>query len=93
MSLNIQNAGIDACRELKGSPSWFALRAAIKELARQKMNEALDKTPEQLQKAIGYAAALRDVWLAFESATDGVPPNSPSMKAKMPGEPKGKNDV
>lgn len=75
MSLNIQNKGVEAARALQGSPDWAQLREAVRDLAREKTNASLDAPPELQASACGYARALRDLYIAFESATLTVPQN------------------
>lgn len=73
MSLNIGTEGCLAAKALQPSPDWKVLRDALEELARSKMNQALDAPPEVQATACGYARALRDLWVAFEAATVGGP--------------------
>lgn len=70
MSLNIGD-GVGAARSLGNNPDWRVLREAVLEQARGAMNRALD-TQGNRDDAIGYARALRDLYIAFESATTGV---------------------
>lgn len=35
------------------------------------MNDALESAPDRRDDAVGYARALRDLWIAFDSATSG----------------------
>jgi hypothetical protein len=52
---------------------WVAVRTALLEQTRVKMNHALEAPPGARDDAIGYARALRDLVVAFESATTGMP--------------------
>lgn len=81
MSLNLMNEGGAACRALQGSPDWATLRTVVHELARKHANSALDAPAELQASACGYARALRDVYIAFESATTG----QPQQAVKKPG--------
>lgn len=71
MSLNIGNDGISAARDLRDSAPWKVLREALLEQSRRMMNAALDAQPGQRDDAVGYARALRDVYLSLEAATTG----------------------
>lgn len=81
MSLNLGNDGVAAARALNGSSDFTALRGALKELVRQKMNAALESSPDHRADACGYARALRDMHQAIESAATGVP----QQQVKKPG--------
>lgn len=81
MSLNLRNDGCNAARDLRGNSNWETLRGVVRDLATQFMNQALDATPDRKCDATGYARALRDVCLAFDSATTGVNQN----QVKKPG--------
>lgn len=81
MSLNLGTDGCNAARDLRGNANWETLRAAVRNLVTQCMNQALDATPERKGDATGYARALRDMCLAFDSATTGVNQN----QVKKPG--------
>lgn len=72
MSLNIGTPAVKAAETLRGNPDWAAIRASLGELTRSRMNAALEAPPEQRVDATGYARALRDLYVAFESATTGV---------------------
>lgn len=68
MSLNLGNEGLNACANLGNQGDFVALRLALLEQVRTQMNQALDIEPTKRDDAIGYARALRDVWLALEAA-------------------------
>lgn len=72
MSLNLGNDGINAIRELRANENWHVVRAVMLEQVRRFMNAALEPGSAR-DDAVGYARALRDVHLAFESATTGEP--------------------
>lgn len=80
MSLNI-GKGVEAARSLVHSAAWRDICEALREQARSRMNQALDAPPGNRDDAIGYARALRDVYVAFEAATLGVP----HAQVKKPG--------
>lgn len=65
MSLNLGTEGVNACANLGNSSDFVAFRAALLEVARVQMNQALDLATEN---SIGYARAVRDLWLAVEAA-------------------------
>jgi len=71
MSLNLQNGGINACVNLANNGDFAAFRDALLERARDQMNQALDVESAKRDDAIGYARALRDVWIAIEAAVTG----------------------
>ncbi len=71
-TLNIGTEGVQACAELRTSPQWTTVRLALLEITRKTMNSALDASPENQPRACGYAQAMRDLFVAFESATSGT---------------------
>lgn len=71
MSINLGNEGIAAARELRTSTPWAAIRDALHKQVVGKMNAAIECDPALRGDAGGYARALRDLWVAFESATTG----------------------
>lgn len=73
MSLNLGTEGCQAARELRTVASWADLRTALHKLVVARMNTALDAPPELRVDQSAYARALRDVWMAFEAATNGEP--------------------
>ena len=68
MSLNLGTVAVEAMRRMGASSDWVAVRSALLEQVRATTNRALDSTTPD---SIGYARALRDLWVAFESATSG----------------------
>lgn len=76
MSLNLGNIGCNAARALQANPDWAELRGALAELARAKMNVALDAAHDNQATACGYARAIRDMWVALEAATLNSNPNA-----------------
>ena len=71
MSLNLGNEVIEAARALRELEPWAAIREGILEAARRSTNLALETAGERVGDAVGYARALRDLYLALESATTG----------------------
>lgn len=71
MSLNLGNDGVNACQNMANSGDFIAFRDALLEQSRVLMNQALDVEPARRDDAIGYARALRDVWVAIEAAVTG----------------------
>jgi sirohydrochlorin ferrochelatase len=80
VSLNIGNSGGAAARSLRQNGDWKAFREALYELARQKMNQALEPSATR-DDAVGYARALRDLSIAIEAATLEIP----QTQIKKPG--------
>lgn len=76
MSLNLQNDGCAAVLALRNHPAWPAFMKALGELTRAKVNTAIEAAPELQASACGYARALRDLWIACESAATGAPQNT-----------------
>lgn len=68
MSLNLGTEGVNACANLGQQGDFVAFRLALLEQVRTQMNQALDIEPARRDDAIGYARALRDLWLALEAA-------------------------
>jgi hypothetical protein len=73
MSLNLGGAAVEAMRQLGNNPDWKHVREGVLEQSRMKMNTALELAGHGRDDACGYARALRDLYIAFESATLGVP--------------------
>jgi hypothetical protein len=73
MSLNIGTSACEAARRLNSNADWHLVLDGVAEQVRATMNRALDAAPENAQVALGYARALRDVYLALESATKEIP--------------------
>lgn len=71
MSLNLGNEVMEAARALREYEPWAAIRDGLLEAARRSTNTALETAGERAGDAIGYARALRDVYLALEAATTG----------------------
>ena len=72
MSLNFGGPAVEAMYRLRMSSDWKQVREAVFEQARLKMNVALESQHGNSADACGYARALRDIYVAFESATVGV---------------------
>ena len=81
MNLNIGTAGCTAAHALQANRDWAIFREAMADVTRKFANSALDAPPELQASACGYARALRDVVIAIESATTGVP----QLQVKKPG--------
>jgi sirohydrochlorin ferrochelatase len=71
VSLNLGNDVMEAARSLREMEPWATVREGLLEAARRAMNTALETAGERTGDAIGYARALRDVYLALEGATTG----------------------
>lgn len=91
MSLNLGTEALEAAKQLhqaSGTKALFeAIRHGIHDQVRDKMNFALSCEHEARADAIGYARALRDVFMALEAGALGVRPNavekpSPAMEAR-----------
>jgi hypothetical protein len=83
MSLNIGNEGVKAAKSLVVSSDWATLRGVLLEQARAAMNRAIEAVSGR-EDACGYARALRDIWMALESASTGV--QLPQMPKPGPSE-------
>lgn len=68
MSLNLGNEAIGACLNLANNGDFAMFRASLMEKVREQMNAALDCEAGKRDDAIGYARALRDLWLAIDAA-------------------------
>ncbi len=68
MSLNIGTEAHEAVKRLAHNPDFKAVRDGLYEVMRARFNQALDGMGAD---AIGYARALRDIYLAFEAAATG----------------------
>jgi hypothetical protein len=71
VSLNLGTDAINACMNLSNSADFILFRDGLLERARDHMNQALDIEPTKRDDAIGYARALRDLWIAIEAAATG----------------------
>lgn len=69
MSINLGNEGIAAVKELRGSAHFQGVRDALHKQFIRSMHAALEAETTVRNDAVGYARALRDLWIAFESAT------------------------
>lgn len=81
MALNIGTPAVEAARELRGSPQFDTIMESLRKLTVDNMNRALESAPEHRADQVGYARGLRDVLVALESATTGIPVN----QVKKPG--------
>lgn len=76
MSLNIGTEACEALRSLHthddSRPHLDKVRAGLLEQARKFMNAALDGPAVDRHTNLGYARAMRDMVVAFESAATGV---------------------
>ena len=73
MSLNFGSSAVEAMRGLRANADWKQIREAVLDQARKNANIALESMHGNPADACGYARALRDMYIAFESATMGVP--------------------
>lgn len=71
MSLNLGNDAINACANLANAGDFVMFRDGLLERVRDLTNQALDTEPSKRDDAIGYARALRDLWMAIEAAATG----------------------
>jgi hypothetical protein len=67
--INIGNDGVTACKNLKGNEFWDTLRAQIYRVAVERTDAALSSDPAARVDLTAYARAIRDLWVAVESAT------------------------
>lgn len=81
MTLNLHNAGIQACRALSTNEHFIVFTQAIYDLAQAKANLALDASAENQPSSIGYARCMRDLFVAMVAASSSVPHNA----VKAPG--------
>lgn len=89
MSLNLGNDACAAMRDLSRDARWTAIRAALLEQTRVRMNHALEAPPGARDDAVGYARALRDVVVAIESASTG----QAAQRVEKPGPLGGKHNA
>lgn len=75
MSLNLGNDALAALRSLRGSPDFRVLHEALGEQVRRYMNASLDMELGNLAVSVGYARALRDLYMALESGMLDQPIN------------------
>ena len=75
MSINLGNETMAAARALRFNEPFAALRLGLGQFAHKKMSTALDSAVDLRIEATAYARALRDVWVALESATLEIPQN------------------
>lgn len=71
MSLNLGNDGIAALRDMANDPNFQTLKQALWDRASSLMNTAIEAPREQRDDLCGYARALRDLFIAFESGASG----------------------
>lgn len=83
MSLNLGTEGVNACANLANAADFVLFRDALLERARDQMNQALDIEPAKRDDAIGYARALRDLWIAIEAAATGQRANAVRKPAPL----------
>jgi hypothetical protein len=80
MSVNLGNEAIAAARQLHQAPNsdlFTAVREGLLEAWRREMHKMLDGSGshENIQHSAGYVKALRDVFMALDSAATGKPIN------------------
>lgn len=70
--MNLGKDAYEAVQALRGNQEWIKLVASMEGLASKLMNDAIDSG-----EAVGcaYAKAVRDMFLAFASATSNVRPH------------------
>lgn len=81
MRLNLQNAGVQACKALSTNEHFIVFTQVIHDLAQEKANLALDASAENQPSSIGYARCMRDLFVAMVAASSSVPHNV----VKVPG--------
>lgn len=74
--MNLGTKGCEAARALNTSEHFAIVLAALKDLANQTANTALDSPPSEQARACGYARALRDTYVALEAARVGTHQNA-----------------
>lgn len=72
MSLNLGTPAVEAAKHLHGNEHFQAVRDGLREQLRARMNLAIDSAPDHCVANTAYVRALRDVWVAIESAATGV---------------------
>lgn len=86
MALNLGNEAMEAAKTLHqhgdSQKAFEAVRAGILEQVRKHMNLALDVAPDDRHAAVGYARALRDVYMALESSAHN---GAQQVRAEQPG--------
>jgi hypothetical protein len=88
MSLNIGTDAVEAARQLHQSDAkalFETVRRGIYDQARDKMNHALECEHHTRADAIGYARAMRDIYLALEGAATGVRPTHVEKPSSLEG--------
>lgn len=70
--MNLGNPAIAAIELLKDHPDWRAFVDALGAAATKSMNDSLTSPVDTRVHQTSYAAAIRDVWIAIESATSSV---------------------
>lgn len=75
MSLNLGNEALASLRSLRTNTDFRVLHEALLETARRHMNAALDMEIGNLAAGVGYARALRDLYMAFEAGLTEQPLN------------------
>jgi hypothetical protein len=73
MSLNLGTAAFEAMNRLAGSEDWRVIVRAVHDKAQQTMNAALEAPGDRVVDNVGYARAVRDLYLFCEAATTGQP--------------------
>lgn len=70
MSLNLGTKACEALKLLRGDPRWTEVRNGVADALRKSMDLALTSNDVS---ALAYTRAIRDMHVAFEAASDGVP--------------------
>ena len=74
MSLNIGTDGVNAANNLGNAGDFVALLDALLKVADDAVHNAIEMSPgPDRDDRLGYARALRDLWIALQSARTGVP--------------------
>jgi len=79
--VNLGNDGINAIKVLRTHPAWPDFIKALRERATTAMNAAIEADTDHTHLACGYARAVRDMYVACESAATNVP----QQQVKKPG--------
>ena len=74
--LNLGTEAVHCLRELQQSPYFERFREHFAVFVYRKLHEAVASPVDQRIEATAYARALRDMWIAFESAALEKPQRS-----------------
>ena len=76
MSVNLGTEAMNAAARLRHDPDFIVVRKGLALFAGRSINMAIGAVPEMRVEATAYARALRDLWVALESAALQVPQTS-----------------